>query len=294
MGKVRLFWPGGGLRGWRAAGQEACACPWRVPAGGSTDPLPLKGGEVPVSPMAGGSLPSPRCPTCSGTGGPLVPPGDPEVSQPQGLEVLKYPWVVPACPKGLCLLWAPAGGTFCPGSRERLCPAASLSSWGCRVLPCPRGFPHPRGASACPGGWRLFLSLPGVLFWGSCCSHGIPTCPGGYLHVCQGLRGLRNPTWPRGSPGATLWGCSSTLGIPSDSRGLRGPCLSLGTPILPRDVCPTSALGVGCPQVSLSLLSPNAQEWLSLPTPRGSLLGQEGGTDSDPLPLEGVGKGHHC
>lgn len=179
VGKVRLFWPGKG-------GAGGLCLSLQGPSPGEHRPFTFERGEVPVAPMAGGSLLSLGCSPCSGTGGPLVPPGRPEVSQPQGLQVLKYPWVVPTCPGGLCLPWGPVGGSFCPGSRECVCLSRSFPRSAGSCLD-PRG-PHIPGVPPLAPGVGGSSCPPRGSVLGSCVSHKLPSCPGGYLHVSQGLR----------------------------------------------------------------------------------------------------------
>lgn len=130
-----------------------------------------------------------------------------------GVSVLQ----VPSCP-GSCLV---PRGPHIPGVGGSFC-----LPWGAvlGILSLPRG-PHlPRRVSPCVPG----TEGPHVFPWGT------PLVPG----VAQRLLSVLG-----------IGDVSSTMGIPSDPRGLWGPCLSLGTPICPKDVCPTTALGVGYPQV---------------------------------------------
>lgn len=148
--------------------------------------------------------------------------------------------MVPTCPKGLCLPRVPAGGTFCTSNWECVCPVGSLLPG---VLPCPqRCLPLPQGLEALP-------ACPRVLFWGSCChSHGVPTCPGGYLHVHQGLR-VPKCNWGTLLVPGVAQGSPSVLGIGDIPLPWESPLLleGYGVPVYPW--VPPYAPGMCVPQL---------------------------------------------
>lgn len=145
-GTVRLFRPGGGPWGWKP-----------LPVPGESQPVGAqilyfwKGERFPGAPMAGGSLPSLGCPTCSGTEDPLVFPGD----HPRNVPVSRVggPQVSLSRPH------SPPGVSACPGSLPGAPSALEIGSVSCS-FPLALRVPTSQGCFHLPLPALGFLSLP--------------------------------------------------------------------------------------------------------------------------------------